>query len=108
MRLSVTKHKGVLKMNREQWEEHFVKQQESSLNIRQYCVANNLKYKNFTGAQHRYKTASVESSFISVVTASSHNVSQSSIKIQISLGQTNASIENCTPQWFAQFLKEVI
>ena len=95
-------------MNRQQWEEHFTKQQESSLTIKQYCIANDLKYKNSTGALHRYKTTSVKSSFISVVTEACHTTNHPSMKIQVSLDQTEATIENCTPQWFAQFIKEVM
>ena len=97
-------------MNRQQWESHFTKQRESNLTIIEYCSQHQLKYKNFVNAQYRYKSETTKSSFISVVTEHSqtHLSNDKTATIELCYGQTKATLENCTPQWFAQFIKEVM
>ena len=96
-------------MNRKQWEAHFIKQRESNLNVLEYCAQHHLKYKNFINAQYRYKSKTTKS-FISVVTEHSQTqLSNNNITtVQLCCGQAKATLENCTPQWFAQFVKEVM
>lgn len=94
-------------MNRKEWEAHFDQQAQSNLSMQEYCEEHELKYSNFTAAKSRYRVTSKSSSFISVVTPPATK-SQSTASIQITCGKALATIDNCTPQWLAEFMREVV
>ena len=93
-------------MNRKEWEAHFGQQAQSNLSMQEYCEEHELKYSNFTAAKSRYTVTSKSSSFISVVAPPVKP--QSTASIQITCGKALATIDNCTPQWLAEFMREVV
>ena len=94
-------------MNRKEWEAHFNQQAQSNLSMQEYCEEHALKYSNFTAAKSRYTVTSKSSSFISVVTTPQIKP-KSTASIQITYGKALATIDNCTPEWLAAFMREVV
>jgi len=94
-------------MNQKAWEIHFAEQKNSGLNIKEYCDRNNLYFKEFVDAKHLYAPSDEESSFVSVLMQTpEYQGHRASIKI--SCGAASATIDKCTPEWFAQFIREVV